>query len=227
MEAERGLAKASSIGVLSPLRDQVEFLERKLIKEFSLAEIQRHQLRVGTAYSFQGDERDVMFLSLAVDDDSHASAFAYLQRADVFNVSITRARERQVVFHSIDARARGADDLLRAYLEQGIAKARAGTGMIASGLQEEIQRALSGAGYECRWNVLVGGVHVDLLAGRHGKWIGLDVICDPSPSGALMLDDYRLLERAGLKVFPVSEREWREDSAGWVSKLVGLCGVVR
>ena len=59
-----------------------------------------------------------MFLSLALDDRSHGTAFSYLQRPDVFNVSITRARNRQVILHSFDPRKLGADGLARKYLEQ-------------------------------------------------------------------------------------------------------------
>jgi len=39
-----------------------------------------------------------MLLSLAVDAESHPMSFRYLSQADVFNVSITRARDYQIVF---------------------------------------------------------------------------------------------------------------------------------
>jgi hypothetical protein len=172
-----------------------------------LSDIQRHQLRVGTAYSFQGDERDVMFLSLAVDDESHGTAFSYLQRADVFNVSITRARHRQIVFYSFDPRNR-VENLARKYLEQQIQPATARPVAETSGMISEVVRALTEKGCTCLSDLQVGGISIDLAIGRNGRWIGLDLIRANPADSVLSLDELRLLERAGFKVFPVGEREW-------------------
>ena len=208
IKREKSGDKVSTIGVLSPFRDQVEFLERRLIKELALSDIQRHQLRVGTAYSFQGDERDVMFLSLAVDDESHGTAFSYLQRADVFNVSITRARHRQIIFYSFDPRNRGKD-LVRNYLEQQFHPAPARQVAESSGMMSEVVRALTKKGCACLADLRVGGIPIDLAIGLNGRWIGLDLIRANSADTVLSLDELRLLERAGFTVFPVGEREWQ------------------
>jgi hypothetical protein len=223
IEGERGAAKTSSIGVLSPFRDQVDFLERKLSRELELADIRQHQLRVGTAYSFQGDERDCMFLSLALDDESHGTAFSYLQRPDVFNVSITRARHRQVVFHSFDPRKLGAGDLARRYLEQRFESAGGASGESErEGMRAEVMRALTRKGCACHCDLQVGGISIDLCIGRNGGWIGLDLIRGGGPARVLSLEELRLLERAGFPVFPLAEREWLKDPARCVERMVEL-----
>ena len=61
-------------------------------KRLSLSAIEKHWLRIGTAYSFQGDERDIMFLSFAIGREAHPGTLRYLDRPDVFNVSITTTR---------------------------------------------------------------------------------------------------------------------------------------
>ena len=216
---ERKTEKVSSIGVSSPFRDQVEFLERKLVKELSLADIQRHQLRVGTAYSFQGDERDCMFLSLAVDDESHATAFSYLQRADVFNVSITRARNRQVVFYSFDPRKLGAEDLARKYLEQELKPTKTMEIAEGDGMRANLMSALNQAGYQCRTDLKIGGISIDLAVGLNGHWIGLDLIHRGSADGVLSLEELRLLERAGFRVFPLGEREWKGNQDACIEQI--------
>jgi len=79
----------SSIGILSPFRNQVNYLIEK-IEEFDLTQIKKHKIIVGTPYSFQGEERDMMFISFTIDNKTSTSVFQYLDREDVFNVSITR-----------------------------------------------------------------------------------------------------------------------------------------
>jgi superfamily I DNA and/or RNA helicase len=219
IERERAATSPSSIGVLSPFRDQVEFLERKLAKELALADIQRHQLRVGTAYSFQGDERDCMFLSLAVDDASHGTAFSYLQRPDVFNVSITRARHRQAVFYSFDPRKLGANEMARRYIEQRMDSEKKPAVAEGQGMRSELIRALTAKGCECRSDLEVGGISIDLAVGLNGRWIGLDLISRAATDPVLSVEQLRLLERAGFRVFPVGQREWTVDPAACVEQL--------
>ena len=221
IKRERGASRPSSIGVLSPFRDQVEFLERTISKRLDLADIRRHQIRIGTAYAFQGDERDCMFLSLAVNDNSHATAFAYLQRADVFNVSITRARDRQQVFYSFDPRKLDPENLLRKYLEQGSpCTLTVDASVRLNRLQQEIAEALNEKSCSCEFNFAIGGISIDLVVGRNGRWIGLDILCKAPANRSLSLADYRLLDRAGFCVFPVAEREWVTDPAKVLKKIL-------
>ncbi|NQZ75795.1 MAG: AAA family ATPase [Ekhidna sp.] len=91
---------AQSIGILSPFRDQVDYLGGRILKEISESDIVRHKIICGTAYSFQGEERDIMLLSMTIDDASHHSAVIHLNKPDVFNVAITRARSLQNIYIS-------------------------------------------------------------------------------------------------------------------------------
>ena len=56
-------------------------------------------MTVGTAHTFQGDERDVMLLSFCADPTSHRSTVTFLNNENLFNVAVTRARRRQVIYH--------------------------------------------------------------------------------------------------------------------------------
>ncbi len=106
-----------SIGVLSPFRDQIDYLSELIQNRCHWKSIEKHRLMVGTAHSFQGSERDVMFISWVLDPESPAGAYTHINRPDVFNVSITRARERQLVFHSFITKQLKEKSLLRAYME--------------------------------------------------------------------------------------------------------------
>jgi superfamily I DNA and/or RNA helicase len=69
----------------------------------TLSEYQNRRLLCGNASQFQGDERDVMFLSLV---DSPSDLALPLRQRDearkVFNVAASRARDQLWVVHSLD-----------------------------------------------------------------------------------------------------------------------------
>ena len=117
-QAALGSSLSHTIGVLSPFRDQVEHLAKIIHDRLDVAAIDKHDIVIGTAYSFQGDERDVMLLSFAVDAESHPTSLRYLSQPDVFNVSITRARNYQILFTSLAAEAAPKNSLLARYLSE-------------------------------------------------------------------------------------------------------------
>ena len=65
-EKELDDALKTSIGILSPFRDQVNFISLLIKNQLEIEQIKAHHLSVGTAFSFQGEERDLMFISFAV-----------------------------------------------------------------------------------------------------------------------------------------------------------------
>ena len=90
--------EAPGIGIISPFRAQVDHLERALKRNLGHDDYTRHRLIVGTAHELQGEERDIVLFSAAVDNDSPGGALAFLSRPDVLNVAITRGKHQQIVF---------------------------------------------------------------------------------------------------------------------------------
>ena len=224
VERERDLPSelCHSLGVLSPFRDQVEHLEREIRERLDLGAIDKHEVLVGTPFAFQGEERDVMFLSFAVDAMAHAGSFIFLNRSDVFNVAITRARDHQFVFCSLEP-AEARSPLLRRYLEEiaspGEPSRPAATS--AAGRQDpfllEVQQALEDRGFRTWPAYDVAGFTIDLIAGKvasgvEGRTFGIDLIGHPGPyAEAFDLERCRMLERAGLDVFPLPRSAWQTD----------------
>ena len=105
-----------SIGVISPFRAQVDLIKKAILKVFDGDTIIRHKLDVGTAHTFQGDERDIMLLSWTFAPNSHAQSLIFAQKPNLFNVAITRARHKLINFisRSVNELPEG---LLRDYLE--------------------------------------------------------------------------------------------------------------
>jgi very-short-patch-repair endonuclease len=98
--------KEKTMGVISLLGEhQAKLIERLLLKRIGAEEIDRRRIVCGDAYSFQGDERHIIFLSLVVavkDDESRGfSALTKLSDMQRFNVSASRAQDQLWLFHSV------------------------------------------------------------------------------------------------------------------------------
>lgn len=91
------------IGVVSLVgHAQARAIERQLIARLGAEEIEKRQLVCGDAYAFQGDERDVMFLSLvsAPRDGRRIRAMTDADTQRRFNVAASRARDQLFLFHT-------------------------------------------------------------------------------------------------------------------------------
>lgn len=92
-----------TMGVISLLGEQQSQLIKSMIRErLGEEELVKRKIVCGDVYAFQGDERDIMFLSMVVSKNVQ---FAPITRdCDVrrFNVATSRARNQMWVFYSID-----------------------------------------------------------------------------------------------------------------------------
>ena len=94
----------------------MNYLNRTLAAKLKSKTLQDHDIICGTAHTFQGDERDVMLISFCADPSSHRSTVTFLNNDNLFNVAVTRARRRQVIFTGLDPRNLPTEHLLREYL---------------------------------------------------------------------------------------------------------------
>ena len=108
--------KPVSIGIISPFRAQVEQLKISVSKVLSEHMMEKHKIEIGTAHTFQGDERDIMLISWAYAQNSYPQSLIFLQKPNLFNVAITRARHKLINFISRDINEL-PEGLLRNYLE--------------------------------------------------------------------------------------------------------------
>lgn len=81
-----------SVGVISPYKQQLKFLE-----EFSIASetLKKHRVSVNTIDSFQGQERDAIFISLTRSNNS--GEIGFLADTRRMNVAMTRAKKLLVI----------------------------------------------------------------------------------------------------------------------------------
>ncbi|MBQ6379047.1 MAG: AAA family ATPase [Prevotella sp.] len=91
---ERILDERIDVGIISPYRAQVQYLRRQLKKKEWVKPF-RHLISVNTVDGFQGQERDVILISLVrANDDGQIGFLRDLRR---MNVAITRARMKLII----------------------------------------------------------------------------------------------------------------------------------
>jgi hypothetical protein len=100
-----------TLGVVSLLSTsgQAEYLQHRLRTEIGAHELERRKLRVGDPYTFQGDERDVVLISM-VAAGTGVGAFTKRDYHRRINVAASRARDQLWLFHSIQESDLPADD---------------------------------------------------------------------------------------------------------------------
>ena len=90
-----------SIGVVSLIgSEQAEYIRGRLSDAIGEELMQRHAILCGDSATFQGTERDVIFLSM-VADPAHRTALTTLRYEQRFNVAVSRARDRVVLVRSL------------------------------------------------------------------------------------------------------------------------------
>ena len=92
-----------TVGVISLVGDaQARDIETRLIRRLGPEETERRQLVCGDAYAFQGDERDVMLLSMvsAPRDGRSIRAMTDADTQRRFNVAASRAKDQLYLFHT-------------------------------------------------------------------------------------------------------------------------------
>jgi hypothetical protein len=201
-----------SIGVLSFFRDQAQYIQDRIFQSFDLEQIMTHKLRCGTPYAFQGEERDVMLISCAVDVDSVAGTFTYINRPDVFNVGITRARELQLLFLSCPVEQLPDNSLLKKLILSFQQHQRADIGIKNNRVYEiqQLVEHLQGQEYQVLLNYPLAGVEMDMVVMHEEETLAIDLIGFAGQgSDAFHLERYKIFERAGLSIIPLCIFSWR------------------
>ena len=95
--------KGKSIGVIALQGNlQSSIIESLLMKNIGESEFHRRKIICGNSASFQGDERDIIFLSLVTGQRHNRAALTKPEDERRFNVAVSRAKEQIWLFHSVE-----------------------------------------------------------------------------------------------------------------------------
>jgi very-short-patch-repair endonuclease len=199
----------SSIGVVSLVgEEQALEIDRLLRTHLAPDAYERHRLLCGTSAQFQGDERDVVFLSVV---DAPATGALYLRDQQMFkqryNVAASRARDQMWVIHSLDPQTDlQPGDLRRRLIEHAQAPELLTRTFdnqeanVQSALEREVMKRLVQVGYHVipRWKV--GSMSIDLVVEGNGKRLAIECDGDRDLPLEKLRDDLErqsMLERLG------------------------------
>ena len=179
---------ASSFGVISLLGDeQVELIQKLIIEKIDTIDIEKHSILCGNPSHFQGDERDVMFLTM-VDSNSGEGPLRMMTdgtesaRKKRYNVAASRAKDQMWVINSLDANNDlKTGDIRKEFLEyinnpkdfiltEEIEKNS------ESIFEEEVVKYLVSEGYHIKQQWEVGAYRIDMVALFQDKKIAIE--CD-------------------------------------------------
>jgi hypothetical protein len=206
--------QGKTIGVVSLLSGsgQAAYLLHRLRETIGPEELERRALRVGDPYTFQGDERDVVLISLVVSAaDGILGAFTKRDFHRRVNVAASRARDQLWVFHSVDVADLPPDDaraLLLAHVRQrrpiddgGVSPEQ----RCETDFERAVLRRLTGRGLQPSVQYRIGDHRIDfVLIAPDGRRLAVE--CDEeryegTDAFASRLHRQAVLERVGNCVF--------------------------
>jgi very-short-patch-repair endonuclease len=212
-----------SMGIISLVgSEQAKLIDALLRQQLDPQEINSRNIICGDAYSFQGDERDVMFLSMVAD----ANTGTILTKASDgrrINVASSRAREQVWVFHSFQPKDMGDSSYLQKLLTYCLKPKRsidetdyaAAQNLFESKFEEDVFNILTDKGYNVQPQFKCAGFRIDLVvSGMQGM---LAIECDGDLwHGPERLEQdmarQRLLERCGWTFWRIRGGDFYLDS---------------
>lgn len=214
-----------SIGVVSLLGDKQAYLIWEMLtEELGPEYLQRHKIACGDARTFQGKERDVMFLSMVVaPNEQRISALSRDTYAQRFNVAASRARDRMYLVRSVSLEHLSEADKLRRSLISHFAtpfaqdENRQGDlrRLCESPFEREVYDALTERGFWVTPQVKVGQFRIDMVVeGNNDARLAIECDGDKYHGPDKWADDMhrqRILERAGWMF-------WRCFASTWIRR---------
>ena len=198
-----------TIGVVSLLGDkQAKYIYQRLEQEIGFEKMEEYEIACGDARTFQGKERDIMFLTMvASKGDAHPlSRETYAQR---FNVAASRARDRMYLVRSITIDELSPSDKYRHSLiqhfslpfsqdEKRVENLRE---LCESDFEREVYDVLTERGFKVTPQVPVAGFRLDMVVeGNNDTRLAIECDGDRYHGPDRWESDMRrqrILERAG------------------------------
>ncbi|HEU4350135.1 MAG TPA: AAA domain-containing protein [Actinoplanes sp.] len=197
-----------TIGVISLLSTsgQAALLLERIREAIGEDEMEQRRLRVGDAYTFQGDERDVVLVSMVVSgNDGRVAAFTKREYHRRINVAASRPRDQLWIFHSVQPSQMRADDartLLLSYPPAAIPESAARP---ANDVEREVLKRLVERGYRPIPQFPIGAYRIDfVLNAPDGRRLAIECDVDTYEGLEQWASDMRrqaVLERVGNCVF--------------------------
>ncbi|MGB1583555.1 MAG: AAA domain-containing protein [Solirubrobacterales bacterium] len=218
-----------TMGVISLLGfDQAQEIEGALIRALGESEYERRDLRCGDAYHFQGDERDVMFLSMVAAGD-RIGAMTKSADQQRINVAASRAKDQMWLFHSVTDSQLHQDDvrgkLLRycADPKRSIKAFGDLSELCESQFERDVLKALLARDYRVTPQFRVGGFRIDFVVEGLSGRVAIECDGDAYHGPEQWEDDRRrqeILERLGWRFIRIRGSEFYRNREASINRTI-------
>ncbi|SIS55577.1 AAA domain-containing protein [Salimicrobium flavidum] len=196
---------------------QAQLLETKLREAIGDEEFVNRKVICGDAYTLQGDERDVVFLSMVVAPERRFRSLTKNSEKQRINVAASRAKNQMRLYHSVDTNDLKPDDFRYQLLSYCKNPSRVADELenleqyCDSPFEVDVLRAILAKGYKVTPQVKVGRYRIDLVV--EGMRNRLAVECDGERwHGPEKFEEDMIrqesLERAGWEFWRVRGRDF-------------------
>ncbi|MGI5885263.1 MAG: AAA domain-containing protein [Candidatus Spyradocola sp.] len=228
-----------SFGILSLLGDeQVKLLQEEVYRRIDARECSARKILCGTASNFQGDERDVVFLSVVDCGSGEGPLAKQGSGADDanqkrYNVAASRARDQLWVVHSLDpANDLKTGDLRKMLIDYALHPASL-PGMeqqieerAESPFEAEVAKALTMRGYQIVQQWEVGAYRLDMVAMDGNRRIAIECDGERYHNGEEKIradmERQTILERLGWRFLRIRGSEYYRDPEAALERLVAV-----
>ena len=197
-----------TIGVISLIgAKQAALINRMLFEELGEEIMVRHRIACGDSATFQGNERDIVFLSMIADPEGKQAQTAthFEQR---FNVALSRARDQMVLVRSVNEEELNPKDLkakvIKHFREPMVGAKPPSSDLMAmcgSDFERDVLARLLAKGYRVRPQVGALGFSIDLVVeGAGDRRLAIECDGDKYHGPERWAEDMRrqrVLERVG------------------------------
>ncbi len=220
-----------SIGIVSLVgAQQAKYIQDQLLIELGEDVFQEYQIACGDAATFQGKERDIMFLSMVVG----ANQGAVMNKRDAeqrMNVALSRARDRMYLYRSIqESGLSNASDLRLKILRHFVSPMPQHEhidnpiDLCDSGFERDVYKRLIKKGYNIVPQVKVGAFSIDLVVeGENDQRLAIELDGDKYHPPEKWMDDWkrqRTMERVGWKFWRCWGSSYTIDPEGCIDDLI-------
>ena len=228
--------KNSTFGVISLLGDeQAELIQDLIVKRIPATEIENHKILCGNSASFQGDERDIMFISLVDSSEENKSLRLVGEGVEGairkrYNVAISRAKDQLWIVHSIDKNSLKEGDLRKELfdyidsLKENTLENTILENAVPSDFENEVAKHLLEKNYTIKQKWRVGSYDIDMVAIYDDKKIAIE--CDGKTLNhteeevIANLEEQEILERCGWEFIRVRASEYFRNPEKAIKDLI-------
>jgi len=222
-----------SIGIVSLIgAQQAKYIQEQLLIEVGEDVYQDYKIACGNAATFQGKERDIMFLSMVVGPGQGVvmSKREYEQRT---NVALSRARDRMYLYRSIEESDLSNESDLRLKILRHFSNPMPQKNQVENPIElcdSEFERdvfiKLVEKGYNVTPQVKVGAFSIDMVVeGENDRRLAIELDGDKYHPSEKWMEDWkrqRTMERVGWQFWRCWGSSYTIDPNGCIDDLLNV-----